>query len=429
MIKTLQSISLLAVLIFLIAGYSVLTASIASAQATNIPPGLELNGHAWSSNIGWISLNCRTGGAGGENICPGSSGSGPKVDYRVRINSNGHLGGWAWSPHIGWIRFNFNNIDNTATIFPAIAGSDTSPESARVVGNYPNNLAFRGWMRACSGTNSAPGSCNLMGNSEVSGGWDGWISLRGTNYGVHSSRFQGVTPPVDYDQNDSQRYAWGSTVVGWLDMATRVSFYEPANIRGTRCTIDDGESTCSGTLTWQIPNDINNPRVVHSWPHPVTPISDSRIGDGQRITLRFGPETSSNRGRNTFAIRGNNSNTDIARWWTDVSCTEAGSTPDSSGVCAPATAVSPVITLEARPSIVRRGGTVRLSWTIDQIPDGGVCRLSGPNVNEEVSAGSNHRDIPNVNNTSQYTMRCSGGSFSMVERQLTVNVLPSVSEI
>src|SRR3989338_5679677 len=118
----------------------------------------SLSGYAWSDNIGWVSL----------------SGSG----YGISADSNGKLSGYAWSDNIGWITANESEL----------SGCPQNPCRAKINGN-----AFSGWLRALAN----------------GGGWDGWISLSG------NSPSYGVT------QNQSTAalsgYAWGSTVVGWLD--------------------------------------------------------------------------------------------------------------------------------------------------------------------------------------------------------------------
>ena len=61
-----------------------------------------------------------------------------------------------------------------------------------------------GWLKA------------LSGGSAQSGGWDGWIHLHGTGYGVElqeDSTFSG--------------YAWGSDVIGWLDFSYAQTTYQP----------------------------------------------------------------------------------------------------------------------------------------------------------------------------------------------------------
>jgi hypothetical protein len=123
----------------------------------------NMSGFAWSSNIGWISFN--------------NTNTGGTVTYGVHKDLiTGNLTGYAWSSNIGWIQF--GNLSG----FPVGAG--TYAQNAQVVGTQ-----LRGWARALS----------------YGGGWDGWISLSGTGYGVTLSG------------TNFASYAWGSDVVGWIN--------------------------------------------------------------------------------------------------------------------------------------------------------------------------------------------------------------------
>lgn len=130
---------------------------------------IALTGYAWSDTIGWISLNCsNTSSCGTSN-------------YAVSVATNGDLTGYAWSDNIGWIQF------GNLSIGAMPSGSGTTATNA----NFSNG-AMSGWIRALSADSL---------------GWDGWISLKGSGYGVITTNgvFGG--------------YAWGSDVVGWIDFS------------------------------------------------------------------------------------------------------------------------------------------------------------------------------------------------------------------
>ena len=163
----------------------------------------NIRGFAWSDTIGWISFN---------NLSDGNLNS-----YGVNKDATGNLVGYAWSDNIGWIQF------GGLSGFPS--GGGTVAVNARVVGN-----AWEGWVRAIAG----------VGRTD---GWDGWISLKGTGYGT--------------TQNGTliQGWAWGSEVVGWVDMS-RVSMVVPASqptatLSVNPTTVVSGGST---TLTWTSAN-------------------------------------------------------------------------------------------------------------------------------------------------------------------------------
>jgi hypothetical protein len=135
-----------------------------------------LTGWAWSDTIGWISVSCSD-----LNTCG-------TVNYGLTMNANGTLSGMAWSDSIGWISANPTDL----------AGCPSAPCSASVQSGNAS-----GWLRALAAAGAG------------SGGWDGWISLSGSGYGV------------TYDKNSGNfdGYAWegatdpGGAIVGWVDFS------------------------------------------------------------------------------------------------------------------------------------------------------------------------------------------------------------------
>lgn len=171
----------------------------------------ELRGWAWSSNIGWVSMNCADAGAGG---CGSSS-------YRVLVNpSTGGLSGYAWSSNVGWIHFSPTGPYPTA-----------GPNwSARIYNPSQPSSSLSGWARALS-------------YNVPNGEWDGWINMRGAAgcgpYGgvcVSGSQFSG--------------FAWGGDVVGWL------SFCDDINSPKLYCV------TRSGGLSPACPTFTANPSTI-----------------------------------------------------------------------------------------------------------------------------------------------------------------------
>lgn len=130
----------------------------------------NVSGWAWSENIGWISFNSTNQGGG--------------ANYGVTVASNGNMSGWAWSENIGWISFNENS------------GCPTTPCSPKL---DRNTGVISGWARACAGT--VAGDCSGATRTDS---WDGWIHLKGSNYGITVSG-------CSWDG-----YGWGSDVIGWI---------------------------------------------------------------------------------------------------------------------------------------------------------------------------------------------------------------------
>ena len=144
------------------------------AKAQQQASGNALYGWAWSSNIGWVSLNCED-----LNVCGQS-------DYRVSIApSTGKLGGYAWSSNIGWINF------------APIGSYPENPQKAATIDFNSGNIS--GWIRACSVFQS---NCKGALKDDVErGGWDGWIKMSGVN---------------NVSDNIVKGFAWGGDVLGWL---------------------------------------------------------------------------------------------------------------------------------------------------------------------------------------------------------------------
>lgn len=140
-----------------------------------MPSSTTLSGWIWagtqqgddggSQGVGWISVNSLTDAS--------------PINYAVEVNTDLTVTGMAWSENVGWIQF----------------GSGTG-RSAQIVSDG-DNWQLTGWARAL-----AP-----VGDAQA-GGWDGWISLDGADYGI------------TFNQNGNTvgtPYAWGDDVMGWLD--------------------------------------------------------------------------------------------------------------------------------------------------------------------------------------------------------------------
>ena len=161
-VLALASILLIAVLFY--AAFFAGVADNARAGTTD-----NVSGWAWGSNIGWISFNCTDTSTCGN------------VDYGVSLATNGDMSGYAWSDNIGWITFNASDL----------SGCPSGACRAELVGN---NL--QGWARALS----------------YGDGWDGWISLNGSNYGVTKNG------------NNLEGFSWDASNIsgekigiGWID--------------------------------------------------------------------------------------------------------------------------------------------------------------------------------------------------------------------
>jgi len=218
----------------------------------------NISGYAWSDNIGWISFNCT-------NLDTCGTGVG-KADYGVNKESDGSLMGYAWSPNVGWIKFG------------ELSGFPSSPgQNAQVVGD---NLT--GWARVCSGTLS--GNCSTMDSR--TDGWDGWISLAGTGYGV------------SFDGSAFSGYAWGSEVMGWISFSGVTTIPTTLDtLTASDCIIDPAinpaANSCDTTISWNVPNPgvVNGSTVTSSYPIANTTVYSGDTGSNKSVTIPYSNRT------------------------------------------------------------------------------------------------------------------------------------------
>jgi hypothetical protein len=145
---------------------------VASAFAFTPRPALSqsgstLTGWIWSDTVGWIPAGCT------------DTSSCSTVNYGFTVASDGTISGYGWSENIGWVSATASDL----------AACPEEPCTAKITGD-----ALTGWLKA------------LSGGSSQSGGWDGWISLEGANYGQTLQ-----------DTGYFTGFAWGHDVVGWLN--------------------------------------------------------------------------------------------------------------------------------------------------------------------------------------------------------------------
>lgn len=234
----------------------------AHATAPDITASGDLHGYAYSSTIGWISLNCMEGSGQGPitaaNTCASNS-------YKVSANS-GVFSGVAWSMNIGWVGFNESDL---------IGCPGTAPRAGTI---NPTTGVVTGWARVLSG-------------SVTSGtDWDGCISLGGTTVGgsapyglaydvtgTSSAGSAGTLPG-----HSLSGFAWGDKNVGWLKFAnTSIAFTDNSvhlyvNYAGSLypSTSPVTISSSGGTfyLDWQTngmgatcPSSTSTPTTTSAW--------------------------------------------------------------------------------------------------------------------------------------------------------------------
>lgn len=184
--------------------------------------------------LGWISLD---------------SGNGGSVTFDT---TTGQFGGYGWSPYGGWLAF------NPGGSYPASPNHGVQIDPTCLADTAQATCPVTGWARFLAGT----------GNNPSAGGWDGWVSMSGTGYGV---TFTKATQQLSGN-------AWGDDVVGWVGFNAIVPIV-PVDIPGCmtvgnsnynpNATVDDGscapdDNTCTGTNgnggTMQVPWPNGTPK-------------------------------------------------------------------------------------------------------------------------------------------------------------------------
>ena len=147
----------------------------------------NLHGYAWSSTIGWISLNCAEGSASGTSICS----SKPYGVSIIPSTSTASFSGKAWSSNIGWISFDSADTVSHCGASPVLdLGTNT----------------VSGWAWAMNGT--------------VASGADGCIKFSHATTPTYGVTYAQYAYSSSHPYN-IQGFAWGSTNIGWVHFFAR----------------------------------------------------------------------------------------------------------------------------------------------------------------------------------------------------------------
>jgi hypothetical protein len=276
-------------------------------------------------------------------------------NYGISIGSGGALTGYAWSDNIGWVSADHTDVAYCESNY---GGGDPQIQS---------NGQLTGWLRA------------LAGNTAQSGGWDGCISLSGTNYGVtvaSGGAFSG--------------YAWGDITVGWTDFPLVKESSNPTCPVGY---VTQGEScifsSCPADFT-QETDQSGNPKCI---------LNSCSIG----YTLE----------NNQCVYTG---------------CPDGYSLEGSqcvlTGPAAPAGDIAVV------PSLVQPGNQTSVLWSATDVSS---CTIDGSNGDswscggESCNATTSESSSP-INSQVVYTLSCTGDDYLQLTRTATVNIVPSFEE-
>ncbi len=292
------------------------------------PGTTPITGWGWSDTIGWISFDCSDVGVCGTN------------SYGVGVDGSGNLSGYAWSDSIGWVSANAAEL----------AGCPSAPCAATLVDGV-----LSGWLKATAAAGD---------------GWDGWIRLKGANYGptVADGVFSG--------------YAWGSDVVGWVDFSrVRTEYLTDVcpNIGGMQTEVPPGYGLSGGicvACNYTCPTQTS----VHNSCTGVTTVCSGGYICSPGFSICVPPPIS-------FGIGGH---------------------------------------LKAVPNLVRSGSATKLYWEVENVAS---CSVSGGGqVWDTASSGAGGKTTSAITQATVYTLSCTGLSGSVIEESVTVRIVPGWRE-
>ena len=199
-------------------------------EKANAGAGDNTSGWAWSENIGWISFNCNN---------PELPAPRCTYNYGVNINpSTGIFSGYAWSRGtdadvggVGWISFaDFDGDGDIDAADKNISGSPCAPNCEARLDLTPGGTYCGAQYRVCGWARALTDG----------GGWDGWIRLRGTNYGVSWNS----------STQELEGWAWSDMVIGWISFNCKDGGYNEVT--------GEHYSVC-GTSNYKVMTNINQP--------------------------------------------------------------------------------------------------------------------------------------------------------------------------
>lgn len=310
-------------------------------SAAKSPSDHTLYGYVWSDNIGWISLNCSD-----RSICSTSN-------YEVYIDyQTGQLSGYGWSSNVGWISFDAETESGC-------------PERAYIANCRPVAVL------SSTGTYGSTPFPHILGWARVVNNdhnWDGWISLSCHNHDAIDNTYcdshsYGAVLPSDSSTaigttgGALDGYAWGSTVLGWLDFAkvTVVPGGTELTLISDKTSVS--KSTDTVTLTWDSPTDTAYTSCTASgggsdWNGSRSTSFSSTVQQSLTVTVPNDPTT--------FKI----------------SCT-TGSETDEATVDVDIDYVWD-LGMTVSPTVVPSGGSATFTWaTTGNVPSGTTCGAIG----------------------------------------------------
>lgn len=402
--------TLLSLFLLLIA-VSIISPSFSKA-GTNATTADDLMGYAWSDNMGWISF-------GGTSVL-GTYG----VDFST---TTGYLSGYAWADNVGWVSFNEETgcPDGSADCRPK--ADLTSPD---------NTVSLVGWGKV------------------LAEGWnsDGWMRFSGTDHAVLYNKELG-----QFSGN-----AWGDEV-GWIEFqliqgpATTENISIPSVPGGfsanavclsglPRINISYNAVSANPPATYKIgrtesgtETDFANFDIVYE--NNGISFEDDTVTPGTTYfykVVAYNDQGESTPSATVSATASSNcttvcSNDPLLTYpacdpceLDPTSCDPCFTDPDSCLTCdffgtctvTPPVTVGDVLiaTFKAKPTIINKGGSCNLAWTINQKTTNTRCEIidmtnsattrSEFNPNGGTPDGFGSYSVPNIQKGTTYKLSC-----------------------
>ena len=212
----------------------------------------ELTGWMWSSNIGWVSTNCKT-----TNTCTLNNANG--IDYAVKIDNDlnntsgyGLLSGYAWSSNIGWISF-----QPMATGCPSVSSYSSDCLPRAIYNSSTSGPDIIGWAQVVKTGEWISLSC-LNGNSTN--------QCNTSDFKIQYSPNGNLNTP-DPNGGAVTGFAWGGDIVGWLKFDSVIWNYDNSNY----CAYNPTATNCKDALVISAsPSSANTFQTVTlTWASPL----------------------------------------------------------------------------------------------------------------------------------------------------------------
>ncbi len=360
-----------------------------------------LHGYAWSSTIGWISLNCAEGGLTGFS------------DYKIAVNpATGTFSGYAWSPNVGWISFN---------------SADVATQCGPVASLSLSTNQVSGWARVITGSYAS--------------GADGCISFNSTGtvaYSVSYNPSSTATITVagsDLPGHPITGYAWGDTNLGWINFnyATLDSTYAGG-------TVDIKANGSDGPIT--MADDTGGPATL-SWVSTAV-TSCTAVPDTFDAAETYWSGTKAVSGSLSIPVPANTTSATVSHVY-GITCTgTSGTVSDTVEIDVPPAEVTATATVEVvggpllafyvdgvTEETVPLGSSVDLSWIVSGLSScigtsdsGTMFAYSGWMGDDKTATpdGTYGEMIPSITSNSTFTLICSATDGSTLSRTVIVNI-------